>query len=163
MIEETEYWNTGIIYNLKQRWKHRGQKIIVELQMWTKYEHGHNVAMLDRRDFWTDQKKTDIEIDGYKRTTGLYDNIIYWGVPVYTIIKNGETMDISKFVDDTGKPIYSLDTASTLHDEMRSNATMDFMKGMGKTQLASMDLQKILMMGLLAIGGVIGLWVMGVF
>ena len=45
---------------------------------------------------------------------------------------------------------------------MISNATRDFMKGLFKTSLPTMDLQKIGLMALLAVGAIFGLMMLGV-
>lgn len=78
-------------------------------------------------------------------------------------IHNAHKFDVRHATDADGILIYSQDTSATLHDAMQSNATQDFIKGMGKTSIASMDLQKILMIGILAVGAFFGMYMLGVF
>ena len=46
---------------------------------------------------------------------------------------------------------------------MQSTATQDFIKGMGKVAMSSMDLQKLAMIGIIAVGAIFGLFMLGVF
>lgn len=168
------YWNGGLLFNLKSRIKMRtmkGYRIRVDMVLrqqrplsWQNSQRMEHqiVNVLDRTDMWTDEPPESLQIAGYKKVTGLYDSIVWWNVPVYLRIRGGEKFDIRHCVDDKGQLIFSQDTSATLHDAMQSNATQAFIKGMGKTQLASMDIQKIFMIGILAVGALFGLYMLGI-
>lgn len=169
-----EYWNDGFIYNLKSRIKHRtlkGERIIIDMELKEvvhAWWNGHAMErttdqVIDRSDRWTDINPENLQRAGYKRVYGLYDSIVWWKVPVYMRIHNAHKFDVRHATDADGILIYSQDTSATLHDAMQSNATQDFIKGMGKTSIASMDLQKILMIGILAVGAFFGMYMLGVF
>jgi hypothetical protein len=115
-----------------------------------------------RTDKWTDESPADLRSNGYKRVVGLYDSIVWWGVPVYLRIDGGKVFDVKHAVDGAGHLMYSQDTAGTLHDSMQSTATQEFIKGMGKVAMSSMDLQKLAMIGIIGVGAVFGLMMMGV-
>lgn len=117
----------------------------------------------ERSERWTALKGKELEPMGYYRCEGLKDSIIWWGVPVYLRITGGTAADLSQIRDKDGQRIYSQDTAATLNDVMTSKATENFMRGLGKTALPTMDVQKIIMVGILAVGAVFGLMMMGVF
>jgi hypothetical protein len=116
-----------------------------------------------RDEAWTDRPGSELQAQGYMITVGLHDSIIWSGIPVYTRIAGGTMADLSKILDKDGRRIYSRDSASTLNDAMQSNATEDFRKGLGKASATlTMDIQKIAMIGILAVGAVFGMIMMGV-
>lgn len=170
---DQEYWNNGFIYNLKSRLKHRtkhGRRLCVDMELKTKVlahwngqfmeRSTHNVIV--RTDRWTDVPAEALQEAGYKRVKGMYDSLLWWNVPVYLQIHGGKKFDLSSVTDPAGNPLYSMDTSATLHDAMQSNATLDFIKGMGKTSMSSMDLQKIIMIAIVGVGAVFGLYMMGI-
>lgn len=116
-----------------------------------------------RRDYWTDESPAELNTAGYLECTGLYDSILFMGVPVYLRLHGLEQFDIHVRNPDTGKFIFSQDSSATLNDAMTSTATKDFIKGMAKTSLSQMDTQKLIFLALIAVGAVFGMWALGVF
>lgn len=174
MNTKQEYWNKGIIYNIKSRVKNRtldGKRLIVDLNFtekiqgyWNGKEFERTKAnYVERTDEWTTMSSEALQESGYKKVKGLYDSLIWWGVPVYMKIHGLKKIDLKTICDETGQLVYSQDTSATLHDAMQSNATMEFIKGMGKTTMSAMDTQKIIMIALLGAGAFFGLYIMGVF
>lgn len=169
---EQEYWNKGILYNLATRIYHRskGERIVIDMEIHDHYNShwtpkGFDIRRypaLDRTDRWSNISPEELQRSGYKKVTGLYDSIIWWGVPVYIQIYGGKKFDIRER-NDQGELLYSQDSAATLHDFMQSKATMNFIKGMSKTSLPSMDLQKLGMIAILGAGAVFGMYMLGVF
>lgn len=111
----------------------------------------------DRKEYWTDEKSEDLHALGYKPIEGLKNNLIWWGVPIYGRLQGFKTLELTD-------PNASKDTPMTLDDRMHSNLTTKFAKSLARaTTLAGMDLQKMLLMGAIAIGAVIGMHYFGVF
>ena len=160
---EREYWRGSFLDNIVERLHHRGERITVE--MWQKMDiiGGKRGAYYSRSDRWTQATSAELHELGFLpgvRVPG-YDSIQWWRQPVYVRVLNYEQFDIH-VKDDQGHYIYSQDTPSTLNDEMTSNATRDFIKAMFKTTLPTMDVQKLIMIGILAVGAIFGLMMMGV-
>lgn len=153
-------------YDLKQRIVHReirGQRLMVTMTAkFMEYPDGRIEAVYDRTNTWTRLKPYELELRGFKRCERLYDSIVWWGVPVYLKLQDFRMYDITADKEPDGSYTYSQDTPATLNDFMRSNATEKFIRGMAKTGLPEMDLQKLVMMGIVAVGAVIGLWMLGI-
>lgn len=166
MDPERAYTNPGFLKDLRERLVHRtrlGERIIVDLVQGTYIIGGKEGPYLKRIDRWTETPPEDLHRAGYlpgKRVPG-YDSLCWWHVPIYVKLTNYEQFDIH-VKDDAGRYIYSQDTPSTLHDEMVSSATLDFIKSMFKTALPKMDVQRIIMIAILGVGAVFGLMMMGV-
>lgn len=114
-----------------------------------------------RYDRWTDQTGAELEIKGYKKVIGLYDSVIWSGIPIYLKFSNLKQFDIRQRSPD-GELLYSQDMASTLNDFMQSNAQSDFIRGMHKARLSNMSIEQIGLIGILIVGGVLGLYMMGI-
>ena len=111
----------------------------------------------DRKEYWTSEKSEDLHATGYKSIEGLKNSLIWWGIPIYGRLQGFKTLEITD-------PNASKDTPMTLDDRMHSNLTTKFAKSLARaTTLAGMDLQKMLLMGAIAIGAVIGMHYFGVF
>lgn len=169
---EHEYWRDGwkFFYDLKMRLIHRTlhkRRLICDIRL-AKYQTLDELicnsyeARYVRSEKWTDMKPIELQRAGYKKVEGLHDNLAWWGVPVYLRISGGSKFNIHAR-DKKGELLYSQDTAATLHDVMQSRATEQFLKGMGKTKLPEIDLQKMLFIGIIAAGAVFGLWMLGFF
>lgn len=116
-----------------------------------------------RDECWTDRPGSELQAQGYMIAVGLHDSIIWSGIPVYIRVAGGTMADLSQILDKDGRRIYSRDSASTLNDAMQSNATEEFRRGLGKASATlTMDIQKIAMIGILAVGAAFGLMMMGV-
>lgn len=161
---EREYWRGGFLDNIKERLAHRGEKIIVDIWQKTEIVAGKKGAYYSRSDRWTQATSDELHSEGYLpgvRVPG-YDSIEWSKQKVYVRLLNFQQYDIHVKDDLTGRYLYSQDTPSTLHDEMTSNATQDFIKAMFKTTLPKMDVQKIIMIAILGVGAVFGLMMLGI-
>ena len=161
-----EYTESTILGDLTERFKRRtmkGEKIYIDLSGYTEWVDGNPVFFYHRVDRWTERSSSELRLKGYERVTNMpgYDSLIWWNCPVFIRLQGFKQFDIH-VKDANGNFLYSQDTSGTLHDEMISNATRDFMKGLFKTSLPAMDLQKIGLMALLAIGAIFGLMMLGV-
>ena len=88
---------------------------------------------------------------------GLHDSLIWWGVPVYARLYNLRTIEI---ID----PNASQDTPSFLYDRMKSNLATKWARGLARiSAIAGMDVQKLVLMGGIAVAAIIGMKYMGVF
>lgn len=157
------YWRGSFFEDLAERTKHRGEKITVDIIQKMDYVGGIKGPYYDREDRWTEQTSDELHKIGYLpgvRVPG-YDSLAWYNVPIYVRLLNWQQFDIHA-KDEAGNFLYSQDTPSTLHDEMKSNATQEFIKAMFKTSLPNIDIQKIIMIGILGIGAVFGLMMMGV-
>lgn len=115
-----------------------------------------------RYDRWTSDATEDLQRQGYLKVDGLYDSIVYSGVPVFMRINNAKIFDVH-VKDANGNFLYSQDTAATLHDSMTSNATQNFLKGMNRVAWQTMDLQKIVMIAIIGVGAIFGMYMLGFF
>lgn len=150
-------------YNLKQRVVHRdirGQRLEVTIRAGMVLRDGVYEAEAERTNRWTTLKPFDLESRGYRKSEGLYDSIIWWGVPVYVKLEGLKEFDITE-KDDRGEYLYSQETPATLNDFLHSNATDKFIKGMTKTAFPEMDLHKLIMLGILICGVLFGAYMMG--
>lgn len=110
-----------------------------------------------RTEIWTDEPSEKIHQNGYKVIEGLHDSLIWWGVPIYARLYNLRTVEITD-------PNASRDTPTTLHDRMSTNLTTRFAKSMARaTAIAGMDLQKLILMGAIGVGAILGMHFFGVF
>lgn len=160
---ERAYWKGSLVEDLRERLAHRNEKIIVDFWQRMEIVAGKREPYYDRSDRWTEATSDELHKLGYLpgvRVPG-YDSIQWWRQRVYVRLMNWQQFDIHQ-KDEFGNFLYSQDTPSTLHDEMTSSATQDFIKAMFKTTLPTMDIQKIIMMIILAAGGVFGLMMLGV-
>ena len=128
-----------------------------------------HVPILSRTDMWTEESRAELNNKGYRRAHGFYDSILWWSpfgsFQPYIRIRGDHNAQklVREARDAKGELIYSQDTAATLHDFMQNKTTEKFTKGMGKTQMQTMDMQKMVMLAILGAGVVFGLYMMGVF
>lgn len=128
------------------------------------------VAIYNRKEVWTKSTKASLISDGYRMAEGFHDSILWWGVRQYIRINGGKIWDISVPIgtkkDQDGREVKVFlprDTAATLNDTMESTSTSRFLSGLSKIKMPAMDIQKMVMMIVLAIGMVFGLHLVGVF
>lgn len=151
-------------YNIKMRAVHRDirhERLMVAFTGKVEVPSGQAAEQrYVRVDNWTRYKPKQLENMGFRRAEGVpgYDSIVFWGVPIYVKIQEMRSADIPSDSDRVAE-----DTAATLHDCLKSRATENFMKGMAKTALPSIDLQKMAMFGILAVGAIFGCYLLGVF
>ena len=163
-----DYAENTFFENICERLKyHDGilnkERIYINLTGRTEYIDGRRHFCYHRLDRWTEKKASELREDGYERVINMpgYDSLVWWGVPIYLKLDGFEQFDIH-VKDEKGNFIYSQDTSATLHDEMVSTATRDFLKGLFKTTLPAMDLQKLGMIAILGVGAFFGLMMMGI-
>lgn len=167
MDPEHDYAEATFWGDVSERIKRRtfsGEKIYIELWGYTNVTPDGRIEQKCRRmDRWTEEKKSMLRLKGFTKVNNFagYDSIAWWGVPIYVKFNNFHQFDIH-VKDAQGNFIYSQDTAGTLHDEMVSNATWDFIKGLFRAALPSIDLQKMAMIAILGVGAFFGLMMMGV-
>lgn len=100
---------------------------------------------------WTKEDLRTLSSKGYVPAHGYHDNILWWGVPHFAKFHGGHISD------NHG----NLQTATTLNNSMKSNADKQFKRGLSKSALPTMDMQKILILAIIGIGVVIGMYFMG--
>ena len=106
---------------------------------------------------WVDEPSEKIHENGYRQIVGLHDSLIWWGVPVYARLYNLRTIEI---ID----PNASQDTPSFLYDRMKSNLATKWARGLARVAaIAGMDIQKLVLMGGIAVAAIIGMKYMGMF
>lgn len=160
---EHEYWQNSFWYDLKMNIKNGWfgkQKLRVEIILKPGVLGGDPEYI--RKETWTDESVSDLANKGYKPIEGLHDSIAWMGTKIWCRILNGEMADVHQ-VDMNGSFIWSQDTSATLNDFMSSNATQNFIKGMGRPALATMDVQKIIFIAIIGVGALIGMKILGVF
>ena len=160
---QRKYWGGSFFKDLKERYEHRGERIRVDARQMFITVGDEEAAFYDRGDYWTEMEPDALHSAGYLPAVRMpgYDSLAWWGQKVYFRLENFEQYDIAA-KDDLGRFLYSQDTPSTLHDEMTSNATRDFIKAMFKTTMPAMDVQKLIMIALLGVGAFFGLMMMGI-
>lgn len=161
-----DYANATLWGNIKARIYRRtflGERMYIDLRGYVEIVNNKKVMKCRRMDRWTQDRGSELRHTGYTKVINFpgYDSLIWWGVPVYIKFIGFDQFDIH-VKDEHGRYIYSQDTAGTLHDEMVSTATHDFLKGLFKTTLPTIDLQKFGLIAILGIGAVFGLMMMGV-
>ena len=150
-----DYKDDRFFYKLKETFRARlhRQRLAVKFILspeWTKSQQ------YIREETFTNESPEGLIAVGYKRCKGLHDSILWSGIPVYVKIIGGTEYD-------TTGPEYSRDSSVTLNDAMNSNATQDFIKGMLRGAMPTMDIQKIVFIALIGIGAIIGMKIIGVF
>lgn len=158
------HYDGSLFKDLAERWEHRGEKIRVEFIQRKMKVGDREGYYYDRIDYWTDATRDELHASGFLpgvRVPG-YDAIQWWRQKVYVRLENYQQFDIHQVDEKTGQLLYPQDTPSTLHDEMTSNATKDFIKAMFKATLPTMDVQKIIMIAILGAGAVLGMMMLGV-
>lgn len=166
MDPEHDYANAtffGDVFERLDRRTFRKEKIYIELFGYWETVDGQTVQKCHRTDRWTMNKASELRTRGFTKVVNFpgYDSLAWWGVPIYIRLINFHQFDVHA-KDEYGRYLYPQDTSGTLHDEMISNATHDFMKGLFKTTLPTLDLQKIGMIAILGVGAFFGLMMMGV-
>lgn len=97
---------------------------------------------------------------GYIKGNNMFDNLSLWGFPVWARFRGFDM--IAKPLDESGRP--NLETSSTLEDFYMSDSATNFVKGMTTgIKLPPMDLKKVGMLAMMAVGVVLGLYFLGVF
>jgi hypothetical protein len=163
-----EYERRSFMYDLKmcvrQRWlKSKCLRVDIELKSICpnilRADEPQDVMI--RTEHWTERPAWELAQMGYKKCIGLHDSIVWWGVPVYALIRGGEVYDIRATAPD-GSLLHSQDTSATLNDAMLSTSTPDFIRGMGRTALPAMDIQKIIFIVIIGIGALLGVKMLGI-
>jgi len=163
-----EYERQSLFYDLKMCFRHHWLKsrcLRVDIEIKSicpnilRADEPQDVMV--RREHWTERPAWELAQMGYKKCSGLHDSIAWWGVPVYAKIRGGEVYDIRATAPD-GSLLHSQDTSATLNDAMLSTSTPDFIRGMGRTALPAMDIQKIIFIVIIGIGALLGVKMLGI-
>lgn len=97
---------------------------------------------------------------GYIKGYNMFDNLSLWGFPVWVRFKGFDMID--KPVDESGRA--NMETSSTLEDFYMSDSMDKFVKGMTTgIKLPPMDMKKMGLIAMMAVGVVLGLYLLGVF
>lgn len=149
-------------YNVKMRILHRElrhERIMITIIGKEEATDQGTEPKYIRTDTWARYKPKQLESFGFRKAEGVpgYDSVVFWGVPIYVKITGMQHANLPEDSDRIAET-----TASTLNDYLRSNATEAYKKGLTKTTLPTMDLQKLAMLGILIVGAVLGLIMMGV-
>jgi len=164
-----EYERQSLLYDFKMCFLHHWLKENRCLRVDIEIKHmcpdilraDESRDVMVRREYWTERPAWELAQMGYKKCTGLHDSIAWWGVPVYAKIRGGEVYDIRATAPD-GSLLHSQDTSATLNDAMLSTSTPDFIRGMGRTALPAMDIQKIIFIAIIGIGALLGVKMLGI-
>lgn len=166
---QLEYWRGSFFNDLIDRIK-RLKYQNVKLLIYLEFEEivipqrlgvaPKHIPSIKRTEFFTSEPLPKLASQGFKKCIGFHDNLAWWGVPQYVKIIGGEVFDITE-KDEKGNLKYCQFNAINLNDYMSSNATMDFIKGMFKgRKLQKMDVQKLAMIGIIAVGAIFGLFLL---
>ena len=150
MIEH-DYIHEGFFKNLFENIKHRMiNKRILVVDIIGRHSNSQNKDYYERKDYWTDTPKEILHENGYRICEGIHDNLAWWGVPVMMKLYGFKEI----VVDD---PNFSQDTPSTLNDRMNNNLLNKFAKSLAKAAaIAGMDIQKMILIGAIGIGAIVG-------
>ena len=122
-------------------------------------EPSENKEYYIREDYWTDLNIETLHEMGYRSCENLpgHDNIAWVGVPVIIRLHGFKMQEVT----DSN---FTKDDPCFLNDRMESNLLNKFAKSLARASLvAGMDIQKLLLMGGIAIAAIIGMKFMGVF
>ena len=131
------------------------KKRVMVCDIYADYDLIQDKEYYKREDNWTDEKLASLHEQGYKRCENLpdHDNIGWIGVPVMVKFHGFKTIETE-----------SKDSPMFLNDRMQSNLLNKFAKSLARAALvAGMDLQKIILMGVIGIAALIGMKMFGVF
>ena len=131
------------------------KKRVMVCDIYADYDLIQDKEYYKREDNWTDEKLTVLHEQGYKRCENLpdHDNIGWIGVPVMVKFHGFKTIETE-----------SKDSPMFLNDRMQSNLLNKFAKSLARAALvAGMDLQKIILMGVIGVAALIGMKMFGVF
>ena len=131
------------------------KKRVMVCDIYADYDLIQDKEYYKREDNWTDEKLASLHEQGYKKCENLpdHDNIGWIGVPVMVKFHGFKTIETE-----------SKDSPMFLNDRMQSNLLNKFAKSLARAALvAGMDLQKIILMGVIGIAALIGMKMFGVF
>lgn len=143
----------------KTFWHFWIKKRVMVCDLMANYEPLQNKEYFIREDYWTDLKTTTLHEMGYRVCENLpgHDNLAWVGVPVMIRLHGFKMQEV---VD----PEFTKDDPMFLNDRMESNLLNKFAKSLARASLvAGMDIQKLLLMGGIAIAAIVGMKFMGVF
>ena len=122
-------------------------------------EHSNvqNKDYYTRHEYWTDTPLKVLHENGYRICEGIHDSLAWWGVPVMMKIYNFNTIEVTD-------PNFSKDTPSYLNDRINNNLLNRFAKSLARASaIAGMDIQKMILIGAIGIGAIVGMKMFGVF
>ena len=153
-----DYINSGFFKDLFENIKHRMiHKRILVVDIIARHSNVQNKDYYERKEYWTDLPASMLHENGYRICEGIHDNIAWIGVPVMMKLYGFKELT----VDD---PNFSQDTPSTLNDRMNNNLLNKFAKSLARAAaIAGMDIQKMILIGAVGIGAIVGMKMFGVF
>lgn len=157
MIEH-DYIHEGFFKNLYENIKHHMiHKRILMVDIIGKHSNVQNKDYYERKEHWVDTPKEILHENGYRICDGIHDNIAWIGVPVLMKLHGFKEL----IVED---PAFSEDTPSFLNDRMNNNLLSKFAKSLARASaIAGMDIQKMILIGAVGIGAIVGMKLFGVF
>ena len=151
---EESFFGTGWEI-LKRKWI-QGKKLIVDFTM--KPDVLKGTPEYIRKEKWVKTPSKDLHAVGYRDAEGLHDSIIWSYVRIYVRFHNTKEFPIADVFPD------KKDTAYTLNDAMLSTSDRDFKKGLARAQLtATADWQKLILIGIVGAGALLGTKMMGLW
>lgn len=162
---ELDYTDKDFRRNMSAAWtaakKHDGRKgkILIDIIIKPSELGGDRRYFRRERIVW--MSEDEIIGLGYRKAKGFQHTAVAWmGIPMYAKISNGRVFDVH--VAGPEGWAYPQDTAFTLRDYLDSGSTENFVKAMHKAQMPNaLDLQKIVMIGVLVAGVLLGLMMLG--
>ena len=165
--DELDYTDTRVLSRLWQRLTHTGQRIVVDIEAVEVPRsvddalHGRVSPVYRRTDRWGRWPAAQLYAQGYLKTRGLYDSILWWGVPVFVRIKGVEEFDVH-VRDEYGEWVYSQEGPARLNDILSADLIGKALKAFARVQVSKMDIQKIAMIAILGAGAILGMMALGV-
>ena len=152
-VEETFFKTAWEI--IKERWIH-GKRLIVDFSF--KPDSWKGTPEYIRTEKWIKTPAAELHASGYKEAEGIHDSIIWSSVKIYVRFHGAKEFPIDQVFPE------KKDTAYTLNDAMLSTSDRDFKKGLARAQLtATADWQKLILIGMIAAGAILGTKMMGMW
>ena len=132
----------GFLEVLKHNLK--GQKKVLTLSYW----EANGTNGYDVREYWTDMSSTQLGSLGYKKADGFLDDLKYSFTKCYAKLENFKEAEAP-----------DKETAESLRQMLESKAIVKFRGGF-KTQMSPLQLKQIMFVIPIAIGAILGLFLL---
>lgn len=136
-------------------WNFWIKKRVMVCDMDGEYDLIQHKEYYNRHSYWTDEKVSLLHERGYRicKNCPDHDNLAWLGVPVLMKVSGFKMIE----TDEKDGPTF-------LHDRMKNNLLNKFARSMARASIMNgMDMQKLLLMGGIAVAAVVGMKFMGVF
>lgn len=114
-----------------------------------------NGERYDTYENYTDLNEKTIRALGYIPARGYKEELRYFWTKVYVKLEGFKVHDCLSEKEP------NLETSSTLHDYLQSDAQEQFMKAMGRISFAPLDSKKLILIGAIGLGAVLGFLILG--